>query len=533
MSSPLFPRGSTASSSTPGVILRQRSAVSARSRRRCSLLVAVGWATAYFAVYLVILAHKMKVVQEGEGRMQEIETKGGVRIFPYRKSPPAARSGSTTRTHSQRSPDAGAASRFRAANKLSAQVSSSEATNEKNDSGSGSGYENRKGMSRNAYSFLVAGCDPDDPWRYRAYLYGVAVSIHALRSYGSAADFHVYVELMHGTPHRTLLKEEEALLASLQATIHYIPTDPQQSFYRSQLFKFLVLNLTQYDHVFYMDSDVLPLANLDYLFEAMDRRVLRCNVAFMGKREPANGGAFVLSPRSGALRLVHDLIVRKEHSEWNESVGWGVDASTTPEFKYPTTKVGDRASWDFFGADGDQGLLYYWMKFVERDVSFVSTVGTASHWGPKSNSTRALSGLPPPLLTSDSDPQLLPTFLGKVPSVENAIKAAGIDIPPGICFEKHKFCVGQRRPRRDFFHFTGSRKPWGAFFNALLSLVRVGFNCSQHRQPIFSRFVFMFASRSLRLACARDDSARFAGGFRAGDPAGLRGSLLVLAAPRA
>jgi hypothetical protein len=427
-------------------------------------LVVVGWAAAYFAVYLLILAHKMKVFQEGEGRIpHEDETEGGVRMFPYRKSPPA-RSGSTPRTHSQRSPDAGAASRFRAANKLSARdSSSSEAT--KRMSGGSMGKNKSKSTSMNAYSFLVAGCDPDDPWRYRAYLYGVAVSMYALRSHGSAADFHVYVELMHNTPHTTLLKEEEDMLTSLQATIHYISTDPQQSFYRSQLFKFLVLNLTQYDHVFYMDSDVLPLANLDYLFEAMDTQVLRRNVAFMGKREPANGGSFVVSPRNGALRLVHDLIVRKEHSEWNETVGWGVDAISTPEFTYPTTttKVGERASWEFFGADGDQGLLYYWMKFVERDVSFVSTVGTAWHWGPTSNSTRALIGLPPPVLTSDSDPHLLPAFLGKVPSVEKAIQAAGIEIPPGICFEKHKFCVGQRRPRRDFFHFTGSRKPWGAF----------------------------------------------------------------------
>jgi hypothetical protein len=472
MSYPLGPRGSTASSRTPAVILRQRSPVSARSRRRCSLLVVVGWAAAYFAVYLLILAHKMKVFQEWEGRIQhEDETSirggNGVRMFPYRKSPPAARSGSTARTHSQRSPDAGAAPRLPTAKKLLAlDSSSSEATKRNNGSGSGgSRNKNRMSSNNNAYSFLVAGCDPDDPVRYRAYLYGVAVSIHALQSHGSAADFHVFVELMHGTLHTTLLKEEEDLLTSLQATIHYIPTDPQQSFYRSQLFKFLILNLTQYDHVFYMDSDVLPLANLDYLFEAMDQHVLRRNVAFMGKREPANGGSFVLSPRSGALRLVHDLIVRKEHSEWNETVGWGVDAISTAEFKYPTTTtVGDRASWEFFGADGDQGLLYYWMKFVERDATFVSTVGTAWHWGStSSNSTRAVSILPPPLLTSDSDPHLLPTFLGKVPSVENAIKAAGIDVPPGICFEKHKFCVGQRRPRRDFFHFTGSRKPWGAF----------------------------------------------------------------------
>ena len=217
-----------------------------------------------------------------------------------------------------------------------------------------------------------------------------------------------------------------------------------------------------------MDSDVLPLSNLDYLFEAMDRHVLQNNLAFLGKREPANGGSFVLSPRGGALKVAHDLIARKERSAWNEAVGWGVDAASTPQFQYPTTKVGDRASWEFFGADGDQGLLYYWMKFVERDASFVSTVGTVWHWGPKTNRSRALHRLPPTLLTADSDPDLLPTFLGKVASAEDSIKAAGIDIPPGICFEKHKFCVGQRRPRRDFFHFTGSRKPWGAFSPLLL-----------------------------------------------------------------
>jgi hypothetical protein len=409
-----------------------------RSQRRCSLLVVVGWATAYFAAYLLILAHKMKVFQEWEESHVVDEATSGA-DFPYRKS-------SGAQLHR---PPSNSNARLRPSNAISGLDVTAQAHSS----------TSRGTTSKNAYSFLVAGCDPDSPWRYRAYLYGVAVSMYALQSYGSTADFHVYVELMHGPQHTTLLPEEEALFASLHATIHYIPTDPQQSFYRSQLYKFLILNMTHYSHVFYMDSDVLPLANLDYLFDAIDHRVLRHNVAFLGKREPANGGSFILSPRSGALRLVHDIIARKERTVWNDTVGWGVDASSTPQFTYPTSKLGDRTSWDFFGADGDQGLLYYWMKFVEQDVSFVSTVGTVWHWG-RSESDQV--HIPPPVLSSESDPQLLPTFLGKVPSAENAIKAAGIDLPPSICFEKHKFCVGQRRPRRDFFHFTGSRKPWGA-----------------------------------------------------------------------
>lgn len=297
-----------------------------------------------------------------------------------------------------------------------------------------------KKKKKNAYSFLVAGCDPDEVERCRFFLYAVYVSIHALQKMGSTADFHVFVELLYTSRHRTLGIEDERILLELGVVVHYIPPHPEQSFYRSQLHKFRILGLMQHQRIFYLDSDLLPLSNLDYLFDLIDDGVLRQNVAFVGKAEPANGGSFLLTPRLGALPEIHQLIWNKEHTPWNVTMGWGHEM--IPPDRYVTSSLGERHLWDFFGSDGDQGLLYYWIKYVEKDASFIWNNGRIEHWGIGKEEEEA-------------DQQSKVVFLG---SHKNAFQ--NLTLPESICFDGASWCAGQRRPRRDFFHFTGDRKPW-------------------------------------------------------------------------
>lgn len=47
-----------------------------------------------------------------------------------------------------------------------------------------------------AYSFLLGGCDPRRPEKYRYPLYSLYVALYQLRKLGSTADFYVFVEML-------------------------------------------------------------------------------------------------------------------------------------------------------------------------------------------------------------------------------------------------------------------------------------------------------------------------------------------------
>jgi hypothetical protein len=302
----------------------------------------------------------------------------------------------------------------------------------------------RIGSAKNAYSFLIGACDPDQPGKYRYFLYSVMVIVRILQSAGSTADFHVWVEMFHLSAHDRLPSEEERVLHEMGVTVHYIGGKrPGQSFYALQLQKFRILGLVQYRHVMYLDSDIIPIANLDFLFDWIDDGTLKSNVGFVGNAEPMNGGSFILSPREGAVEQINDLIREKEHRTWSSSSGWG--HVMTPPDRYLTSFLGPQTTWDFHGGDTDQGLLYYWTKYVEKDVSMILKNFTVEHW---SRPTDSSSPKEKPVRTADYQT----SYVGQIPP----------KIP--ACHDGRDWCGGERNPQATFIHLTGNakteRKPW-------------------------------------------------------------------------
>jgi hypothetical protein len=277
---------------------------------------------------------------------------------------------------------------------------------------------------RNAYSFQLAACDPDQKHpAYHFFLAGIYIAIHSLQQSGSKADFFVWIEMIYGSNHTKLPPNEERVLAELGAQIRYLPTRPEQSFYRTQLQKFRILGLVQYQHVWHLDADILPLSNLDFMFDLMDRGILRKNVCFFTTRTvPMNGGTFILSPFPGALREIDDIIQKKEHSVWNETIG-------------------------FYAADGDQGLLPYWTKYHQKDVSIIRFDGVIEHWAA--------------VKKDDSGDSSFNTTIEFFETEKNAIeKLNDFLLPDAICFDDDPKICNKPRPIRDLAHFTGNRKPW-------------------------------------------------------------------------
>ena len=89
--------------------------------------------------------------------------------------------------------------------------------------------------------------------------------------------------------------------------------------------KFRILKLIEYSRVMYLDYDVLPTCNLDYLFDLSDPLPqplgsnstsfrLKENVILAWQSEPSSGGFFILKPNltdyDHIQRIIHERETR-------------------------------------------------------------------------------------------------------------------------------------------------------------------------------------------------------------------------------
>lgn len=99
--------------------------------------------------------------------------------------------------------------------------------------------------------------------------------------------------------------------------------------------KFQILSLSEYSRVMFLDGDVQPLCNLDYLFDLSEPLhgppVLKENILQTMYGEACNAGLFVMSPGPREHDQLKEIIARQEvkamtlppPAHFNETEGWG------------------------------------------------------------------------------------------------------------------------------------------------------------------------------------------------------------------
>jgi lipopolysaccharide biosynthesis glycosyltransferase len=293
--------------------------------------------------------------------------------------------------------------------------------------------------SRFAYSFLVAGCKPEDP-TYKGYLYNIAIARELLTKYNSTSDVVVMIRMHVDTNATKLLPEEEAILTSVGAIIKYIPRPLSDTFHTAMMDKFRILELTEYERVIYLDADVMPLNNLDYMFENSvgPNAKLQENVVLTYHAEPSNGGFFMLKPDKEDFLEITKIIERRESEgyEFNETIGWG-HVITPPDYWESLKLDINQTSWTFYGAFTDQGLLYYWTKYVKKNVTIINGKKVTT-WKENENGNVQL-------IREESTEEMFQN----VTSV-------------GEVTPNHRFAYLSNfvRPYKDFHHFVQNLKPW-------------------------------------------------------------------------
>jgi alpha-N-acetylglucosamine transferase len=294
---------------------------------------------------------------------------------------------------------------------------------------------NQKEHHQFAYAFLMAGCIPEKP-SYMGYIYNIIVSKELLKRYNSTADVIVMIRMHKDTPHTTLPPKHETLLQEMGVIIKYLPKPLTDNFHTAMMDKFRVLELTEYERILYLDSDTMPMNNLDYMFEKSigPDAALQENVALTFNHEPASGGFFMLKPNKEDYIELVKIIDRREEMgyHFNETIGWG-HVITPPDYWESFKKNGTK--WNFYGAFTDQGLLYHWMKYVKKNVTLIRGNGVKT-WKADGN--------------------------GNVKMIR---EQKGTDIfgdvtRHGTVYQHLQSGMDNTVPYRDFKHFTQLAKPW-------------------------------------------------------------------------
>jgi hypothetical protein len=209
----------------------------------------------------------------------------------------------------------------------------------------------------------------------------------------------------------------------------------------------------------YLDTDLLPLTNLDYLFELSDPEEVSVptpllpNLMQASSGEPANGGLFMVRPFDGAWKLIQSVIAQQQedgknlpYPNFHRGRGWGHRfRKKLKDNWHAATKNG--TNWVFHGAHADQGLLYYFFRFVLKNCSHI--VGRrVESWVSKGNGNdgdepnigKAYDNIL--MEFSSRQPRIILPFFRCNSSLETEMEYT--------CYP----------PYRDFYHFTGRSKRW-------------------------------------------------------------------------
>jgi len=235
---------------------------------------------------------------------------------------------------------------------------------------------------RYAYNFVLGGIH-ESQLAYKGFLYNILISVNLLKKLGSEADFWVWAQLSPNSTLDTIPEEDMSYLEAMNIKVVEMEKASHASFSSLMFDKFRALQITKYKRFIYLDSDVIPLVNLDYYFHLSDPdekslpTILQPNLNWASKRAPCNGGMFMMHPASGAWEQLAAIIDR-QHKEGRElpyphfdkrTRGWGHSFKESRDFWESEQKRG--ANWAFHGGHTDQGLWYYYSKYVRQEVSIV------------------------------------------------------------------------------------------------------------------------------------------------------------------
>jgi lipopolysaccharide biosynthesis glycosyltransferase len=308
-----------------------------------------------------------------------------------------------------------------------------------------------------SYAWVLGGVH-EDKWAYRGFLWNIIISANLLRKLGSTADLWIFVRLSPESKLDVLPPEDQRLLEAVGINIKILDKPKKESFAQIVFDKFLTINMTDYRRVIFLDGDLIPLSNMDYMFHLSDPEhtetptLIKPNLITASFREPCNTGIFMVEPSVEAFAKYNDAMSKQKerakslpYPHFNYEEGWGRNFKKHHEHWRSVTKKATR--WHFHASHSDQGLMYYWSKYLMQEVTIV--IGEfVENWKP------GLDG--EPLMESEVKDVFAP-FQSKPPLVwQDSCDKLYEERKPDDQ-KMHWRCYA---PFNTYSHFMGKTKPW-------------------------------------------------------------------------
>ncbi|CAB9527199.1 expressed unknown protein [Seminavis robusta] len=130
-----------------------------------------------------------------------------------------------------------------------------------------------------AYAFVMGGVNEQDG-RYLGMFYNILIAAYIFDKEGSSADVVVYVQMSANSTLTELPEDNTRLLTAMGVKIKYLPKPKVENFHQIIMQKLVILELVEYRRVIFLDTDVMPFCNLDYVFHLSDspKPVLKKNL---------------------------------------------------------------------------------------------------------------------------------------------------------------------------------------------------------------------------------------------------------------
>ena len=268
-------------------------------------------------------------------------------------------------------------------------------------------------------------------------------------------DFWVYARLSPNSTLDDLSDEEKQIFRALDVNVILLDKPKKESFAQVVYDKFLTINMTDYKRVMFLDGDMMPMTNLDYIFHLSDPdyqdtpTLLRPNFIMATRGEPCNTGVFMVEPSLqnfqkylGVVRRQHQSAKKLPYPHFDWEKGWGHSFKETRDF-WESVNMKGKQQWRWHASHSDQGLMYMYAKYVLGEVSIAI--------GERVQNWRRGSGERVPVKESEARDLFIP-FQGKILRHQHSC-----DSVDGRRQNRFWRC---NPPYDSTAHFMGKEKPW-------------------------------------------------------------------------
>jgi hypothetical protein len=289
-----------------------------------------------------------------------------------------------------------------------------------------------------AYAYIIAGCTLES---CNGYVLNAIVASQVLQHYNSTADAVFWVRMAAQLNDTTLPVEIENWLHKAGVKLQYLPKVRYDNFGTATMEKFRVLEMTEYDRVYFLDSDKIPLRNTDYHLELSYRGYFQEYVAIAGSAAPITASAFMVTPKKGMFGKVMDIVHRHRNKTENATIldpfdGWG-HRIMPGECLWKT--------WTWYGVGVDQGIIFQWMMAEQMNITRVA--------GKNIETWQEVT----------SNVEYWRTFNKKVIEVSSNRYIAMVNQTKSLWNNGPLYGSGGKYEAGlmgDFYHFAGGGKPW-------------------------------------------------------------------------